>query len=63
MKQQKYSIDQALADPSRVFGSPENVESDPRLDRSTKLKILRKWREDASALSVAENEGMEGNAP
>lgn len=61
MNWQPYSIKDALTDPKRVFGSPDNVVSDPRLDRSTKLNILSKWREDARALSRAEYEGMTGD--
>lgn len=63
MSWQSYSIEDALTDPKRVFGSPDNVVSDPRLDRPTKLNILNKWHEDARALARAEEEGMEGDAP
>lgn len=63
MNSRNYNIEQALVDPKRVFESPENVLSDPRLDRRAKLEILQRWRDDAVALSAAENEGMEGNAP
>ncbi|MEX2615452.1 MAG: hypothetical protein WD767_05105 [Alphaproteobacteria bacterium] len=44
MNWRPFSIDEALTDPKRVFGSPENVVSDPRLDRSSKLEILRRWQ-------------------
>lgn len=63
MSSRKYSINQALIDPKRVFGSPERVVSDPRLDRRTKLDILDKWRHDAHELSTAEHEGMTGGEP
>lgn len=63
MSWKPYSIEDALTDPKRVFGSPDRVVSDPRLDRPTKLKILSKWYEDARALSRAEEEGMTGDAP
>lgn len=63
MRFRHYSMNEALADPGRIFGSPQNVLSDPRLDRGAKLEILRKWRHDAKALSVAEYEGMEGDGP
>lgn len=59
----KYSLDEALKDPKRIFGSPEKVLSDPRLDRRTKLDILEKWRHDAYELSTAEHEGMTGGEP
>lgn len=63
MSQQRYRFNDAISDPRKIFGSPENLLSDPRLDRSAKLAILRRWRQDAKALSVAENEGMIGGEP
>ena len=63
MNWRNYSIDKALVDPKSVFGSPDNVVSDPRLDRRAKLEILQRWRQEAYALSIAEYEGMEGEEP
>lgn len=63
MISRKYSLDEALKDPKRIFGSPESVLSDPRLDPRTKLEILEKWRLDAYELSTAEQEGMTGGEP
>ena len=63
MSIQSYSINEALTDPKRVFGTPENLVSDPRLDRGAKLEVLRRWLHDASALSTASNEGMDGDEP
>lgn len=63
MAPQPFSIKKALMDPKGMFGTPENAVSDPRLDRSTKLEILRRWRDDAKALATAENEGMQGDEP
>lgn len=63
MTQRQYNINDALVDPGRIFGTPENVVSDPRLDRSVKLEILRKWHLDAKSLSTAESEGMSGDGP
>lgn len=41
----KYTLADALRNPQQIFGFPENVMSDPRLDRGAKLAILRKWRD------------------
>lgn len=63
MNSRQYRIKDALADPQQAFRSPDSVVSDPRLDRAAKIAILRRWRDDAQALSTAENEGMHGDAP
>lgn len=60
MTRRSYSLNDALSDPRGAFRSPENLVSDPRLDRTAKLKILRKWRDDAYAHTAAEYEGMQG---
>ena len=60
MNTEKISLEDAMIDPRRVFGTPENVVSNTQIGRSTKIEILCKWRQDEKALSVAENEGMEG---
>ena len=44
----KYSVENALQNPQEIFRSPEQVASDPRLDRTTKLAILRKWLESTN---------------
>jgi hypothetical protein len=44
MNWRPFSINDALTDPKSVFGSPENVVADPRLDRMSKLEILRRWQ-------------------
>jgi hypothetical protein len=63
MSSKNYTIPEALVDPKRIFGTPELVLSEPRLDREAKLRILRNWEQDAEALLRAENEGMEGDGP
>ena len=63
MNVRQYRINEALIDPEGVFGSPENVVSDPRLDRRAKLAILRRWCDDAQALAAAERQGMGGGDP
>lgn len=62
MKRKSYNMKDALADPARIFGSPLAVVSDPRLDKHAKLEILKKWRQDAEALSRATEEGMSGES-
>jgi CBS domain-containing protein len=53
----------ALLDPAAVFGSPEEVEHDARLNQEDKLAILKSWEEDARELVVAEDENMTGGEP
>ena len=55
-------MEKALNDPKAMFGTPEGLLSAPGLDIETKLKILKRWRLDAEALSRAEYEGMEGDS-
>ncbi|MDX1486342.1 MAG: hypothetical protein R3229_17870 [Alphaproteobacteria bacterium] len=62
MNVRNYTMHEALIDPKRVFGTPERVLSEPRLDRDTKLRILKRWRLDEEALSRAQYEGMEGDS-
>ena len=52
--------ERALIDPQSVFGTPERLLADPRLDPRGKLEILRRWKLDAERLSVAEDEAMTG---
>ena len=63
MKFEHYSIKQALGQPAQVFGSPENVVSDPRLDRQAKLQVLKKWLEDARADEKGKTDRMDSNGP
>ena len=50
----------ALQDPAAHFGSPQDILTDPSLSRALRVKLLRRWEEDAKRLEVAENEGMTG---
>lgn len=61
MMVKNYTMQDALIDPKRVFGTPERLLSEPRLERSTKLRILKRWRQDEEALLRAQYEGMEGD--
>lgn len=63
MNVRHFSIREALIDPKGVFGAPDNVVSDPRLDRRAKLEILHKWRDDARSRAAAEREVKEGGEP
>jgi hypothetical protein len=56
-KMNKIEYEQALLDGS-VFVQPEDVVRHPTLSREQKIKILRRWKYDASELSVATEEGM-----
>lgn len=58
-----FSIREALINPKGVFGAPDNVVSDPRLDRRTKMEILHRWRDDACSQAAAEPDSGEGGAP
>lgn len=54
--------EQALLDPSSVFGRPEDVLAHLALSREQKIEILRRWTYDASEDCVATEEGMpDGN--
>lgn len=59
----KASFREALDDPQAVYGTPERVLSDPRLDRQGKRAILKAWERDARALARAEDEAMSGGEP
>jgi hypothetical protein len=54
---------QALLDPTSVYGSPQAVVDDARLTREQKIEVLRRWQYDADGLAVAEEEGMTGGEP
>ncbi|MPY69023.1 MAG: hypothetical protein GEU92_02935 [Alphaproteobacteria bacterium] len=57
-----FNLDDALLDPSRAFGTPEKVLSDPRLDRRAKESILERWREDCERLEATEKTAAIGGA-
>ena len=50
----------ALTDPSAHFAQPSDVLARRGLSRSTKLRLLRHWEQDARSLARAEGEGMGG---
>ncbi len=53
-------LDRFLLDPGSSFRRPDDVISDPRLQRQQKVEILCRWAYDAVELAVAEEEGMNG---
>lgn len=56
-------FERAMLDPAAVFASPEQVLERTDLSKDQKVKILRSWLEDATELSVADEEGMGGGEP
>jgi hypothetical protein len=56
-----FNLDDALLDPGGMFGTPERVLSDPRLDRRAKESILERWREECERLAAAERETLIGS--
>lgn len=53
-------LEQAIINPESVFANPEAVVSSSNLAVNEKIRVLRSWEYDASALFVAEEEGMRG---
>jgi hypothetical protein len=53
----------ALANPSKVFQTPNDVLIHPELSCEQKIKILRQWEMDARLMAVAEEENMTGGEP
>ncbi len=51
---------QAIINPGSVFANPEEVMSSSDLEINEKIRVLRSWEYDVSALFVAEEEGMRG---
>ena len=57
------NIEDAIADPSAHFDTPEAVLDDEKLTRSQKQEILERWQQDARLLAEAEAENMAGGEP
>ena len=53
-------LKQAIINPESVFANPEAVVSSSNLAVNEKIRVLRSWEYDVSALFVAEEEGMRG---
>ena len=56
-------LKRASLDPTAAFPSPEAVVEHPGLTREQKTDILKRWKYDACALEVAEEENMGGGEP
>jgi hypothetical protein len=56
-------FEKAKLNPAASFKSPQEVVSNQELSREQKIDILQRWEEDATALEVAEEEGMPGPQP
>jgi len=53
--------EKALADPSDVFDTPEDVLKAADLNKGQKIEILRRWEYNVSEEDVALEEGMPGD--
>jgi hypothetical protein len=56
-------FEKAKQNPAAVFKNPKEVVSSQELSREQKIEILKRWEQDATAMEVAEEEGMPGQAP
>lgn len=54
------NLQQALDDPSSVFGAPADVVRSEDVSREQKIQILRRWEYEARSLEVAQDENMMG---
>ena len=60
MTDERRSLDDALDDPERRFGTPAAVIAATDLSKADKIAILQRWRLDALRLCDSEQEGMGG---
>jgi hypothetical protein len=56
-------LEKAKLNPAATFSSPQEVVSNRELSREQKIEILQRWEQDATAMEVAEEEGMPGPQP
>lgn len=56
----KMDIEKAKFNPAAKFKTPQEVASCLELSREQKIEILQRWEQDATAMEVAEEEGMTG---
>jgi len=56
-------LEKAKLNPAATFSSPQEVVSNRELSREQKIEILQRWEHDATAMEVAEEEGMPGPQP
>jgi len=53
-------IEKAKFNPAAGFKSPQEVAASQELSREQKIEILQRWEQEATAMEVAEEEGMPG---
>ena len=63
MQTSRPDIHAANFDVAAHFGSPEGLLRDPRFTSQEKAELLERWRFEAEALEVANDEGMTGDEP
>jgi hypothetical protein len=51
-------FEKAKFSPAASFKNPQEVASSHALSRQQKIEILQRWEQDATAMEVAEEEGM-----
>lgn len=52
-------VEQAINDPVALYGTPEKLLSDERLQAAEKRKILKSWELDQRRLLSSESENMQ----
>ena len=57
------NFETAKLNPAATFKTPHEVAANRELSRQQKIEILLRWEHDATALEVAEEEGMPGPQP
>ncbi|HSS06270.1 MAG TPA: hypothetical protein VLK83_03940 [Rhodanobacteraceae bacterium] len=60
METHEQQVENAIADPTRLYASPMDVVHDAELATDEKRRILESWKKDAELLSTAQDENMSG---
>tara|TARA_R110002051_G_scaffold141578_1_gene214754 strand:- start:4425 stop:4658 length:234 start_codon:yes stop_codon:yes gene_type:complete len=60
MKHAKFTLKDALHDPSNYYAVPNDVSNDPDFSVEQKREILNAWKLNEEALLRAEDEGLDG---
>ena len=55
-------FEEALNDPAKVFGKPENVVNSQEFTLQQKIEILHRWEYEVREIQVAEEENMQGSS-
>ena len=56
-------FEKAKLNPANSFKNPQEVVASKELSRDQKIEILQRWEQDATAMEVADEEGMPGPQP